>query len=77
MAERKTNLFEVRNPIFRPLWRRIALTAFCLGWALFEVSNGAMFWAIIFGACGVHLFIQFFIRFDPADYEAPEEKDAS
>lgn len=77
MSNRRSSLFEVRHPIFRPLWRRMALTAFCIGWALFEWSNGATVWAILFGACGVHLFIQFFLRFDPAEYEAQKDKDAS
>ncbi|WP_413719670.1 hypothetical protein [Silicimonas sp. MF1-12-2] len=76
MANRKNSLFEVRHPIFRPLWRRVVVTAFCIGWALFELSNGAMIWAAIFGACGVHLFLQFFVKFDPADYE-PEDKNPS
>lgn len=76
MPERKTSLFEVRHPIFRPLWRRIAVTALCIGWALIEWSNGATIWALVFGTCGVYLFIQFFLKFDPADYEAPNDKDA-
>ncbi|MEQ9041800.1 MAG: hypothetical protein RIE24_26045 [Silicimonas sp.] len=77
MEKRKQGLFDVRHPVFRPLWRRVALTASCLLWALFELSNGEAFWAIIFGACGVHLFLQFFVKFDPADYEPPQNEDAS
>lgn len=69
-------LFEVRHPIFRPLWRRVAVTALCVIWAAFEWSNGNTFWAILFGACGVHLLWQFFIRFDPADYEEKPKSDA-
>lgn len=70
------NLFEVRHPIFRPAWRRALVTGVCLGWAAFEFSNGAQLWALLFGICGVYLFIQFFLRFDPDDYEdAPSDKD--
>ena len=75
MTDRKRSFFEVRHPFFRPLWRRVAVTGLCLGWALFELSNGAMLWAIVFGACGVHLFLQFFVRFDPADYEQHTDRD--
>ena len=74
MSERKKSLFEVRHPCFRPLWRRVVVTAMCLAWALFELSNEAYAWAAIFGACGVHLFLQFFVKFDPADYE-PRDND--
>lgn len=77
MEKRKPGLFDVRHPIFRPLWRRIALTAFCFGWAAIEWSNDGPFWGLLFGACGVHLLIQFFVKFDPADYAPPSEKDVS
>ena len=76
MSERKKNLFDVRHPIFRPLWARVASTGLCLAWALFELLNGATIWAAVFGACGVHLFLQFFVKFDPADYEPKDDKDA-
>ena len=77
MAKQKKGLFEVAHPIFRPLWRRVLVTALCLGWALVELANGAVIWAAVFGACGAYLFVQFFVRFDPADYEAPTDEDAT
>ena len=64
--------FDVRHPIFRPFWRRALATGLCFGWALFEFSNGQAFWAALFAACGAYLFYEFFIRFDPADYEDKE-----
>ncbi len=45
------------HPFLRPLWRRIALVAFCVAWAIFEVVYGQSFWAMIatgmaaYGAC--------------------------
>ena len=69
----KKSLFEVRHPFFRPFWRRALVTAVCLGWAVFEWSNDAQIWALVFGTCGVYLFLQFFVHFDPKDYE--ERKD--
>ena len=67
-----TPLFDVQLPFFKPLWRRVAVTAFCLGWAAVELSTGATFWAILFGAIGVFCFHQFFLAFDPKDEEAGE-----
>ena len=77
MAKRKQNPFEVRHPVFRPLWRRALLTGFCLLWAIFELWNGQTAWAALFGACGLYLFWQFFVKFDPADYEKRPDSDAS
>ncbi len=70
----RNTLFEVRHPFFRPAWRRGVAVAACLGWGAFEYLNGAPLWALLFAACGIYLFIQFFLRFIPEDYE-PEDKD--
>lgn len=77
-----TKLFDLQKPFYRPLWIRVALVVFCLGWALFELRNGAPFWAILFGAMGIYAAHQFFIAFDPkdpaehpADTPADSEKD--
>lgn len=60
-------LFEVQVPFFRPVWRRVVVTALCLGWAVFELSSGAAVWAALFGAAGVYLLWQFFIARWPQD----------
>lgn len=65
-------VFEVRHPFFRPLWRRVVATGLCLGWAVFEWFNDAQIWALLFGTAGVYLALQFFVHFDPADYEDPK-----
>jgi hypothetical protein len=75
MAKRKQRLFEVRHPFFRPFWRRLLVSGLCMGWTMFELSNGETLWAMVFGACAVHLFLQFFVFFDPVDYEPPTESD--
>jgi hypothetical protein len=64
--------FDVQLPMFKPLWLRVLLVGFCLGWAVFEAVTGAVFWAILFGASGVYLAYQFFVVFDP-DGERPEK----
>ena len=71
----KASAFDTRHPFFRPFWRRALATAICLGWAVFEYFNDAPLWALLFAACGGYLFIQFFIRFDPADYEPKEPEE--
>lgn len=60
-------LLDVQHPFFRPMWRRVAVVALCLGWALVELATGAVFWAILFGAMGLYCAHQFFIAFDPPD----------
>lgn len=48
------------HPFFRPLWRRIAVVAVCLGWAGFEFVSGSPFWGILFGALGCWAAYEFF-----------------
>jgi len=57
--------FDVQSPIFRPLWLRAVIVVVLIGWALVELSGGAVFWAILFGAAGIYLGYQFFVVFDP------------
>ncbi|WP_439562827.1 hypothetical protein [Roseinatronobacter sp.] len=62
-------LLDVQHPFFRPLWRRVAVVAICLGWAVFEIVTASPFFAILFGAVGAYCAYQFFIIFDPKDPE--------
>ena len=50
--------------------RRVLVCALCFVWAGVELSQGSVGWALLFAACGIYLVIQFFVLFDPADYEA-------
>ena len=70
----KKSMFEVRHPFFRPFYRRFIATSVILGWAIFEWVNGAQVWALVFGTCGFYLFLQFFIHFDPKEYEKRHEE---
>jgi hypothetical protein len=65
---------DVRHPFLRPLWRRVALVAATLGWTAVELWGGNVFWAILFGAMGSFLAWEFFIVYDPANYEEKEEE---
>lgn len=59
------SFFDVQHPFFKPLWRRVAVTVVCLGWAVVEFASGAPFWGILFGAAGLWCAHQFFFAFDP------------
>lgn len=65
-------LLDVQHPFFIPLWRRIAVVAVCLGWAVFETVAGSGIWALVFGGLGLFCAHQFFIAFDPPQ---PDDKD--
>lgn len=62
-------MLDVQHAFFRPLWRRAAVVALCIGWALFELATGSAFFAILFGAVGVYCAHQFFVVFAPKDPE--------
>jgi hypothetical protein len=65
----KKRLLDVSHPWMRPLWARIALTGAVLAWTAFEIRQGSLFWAVLFGAAGLWLAYKYFIDFDPKDYE--------
>ena len=52
-------------PFLRPLWRRIALVAFCAAWAVFEFVNGSSGWGMVaLGMAGYGAWI-FLIAYEP------------
>lgn len=56
-----------QHPFFTPLWRRIAITAFCIGWAAFEFYNRNDTWGWLTLAVSGYAVYTFFIA-----YKAPE-----
>jgi hypothetical protein len=60
---------DLNHPFFIPLWRRVLITAICLGWAIFEIVMGSPFWAILFGALGLYAGYVWFFDFRPRDPE--------
>ena len=50
-----------RPPFFRPLWRRIAVTAIPFGWLVFELLAGSPLWALAFAGLGGYAVWQFFL----------------
>jgi len=67
------SLFDLQQDFFLPVWRRVALVAFCLGWSVVEFITGAPFWGIIFGGMGVFAAWQLF--FDSWPAAAKEQHD--
>lgn len=47
-------LIDPNHPFFRPLWRRVLTVLAPIGWGLFELSNDAPGWAILFIAAGLY-----------------------
>ena len=66
-------LLDVKHPWFRPLWARVLVTALVCLWTVIELTRIAPFWAILFGAAAGWLIYQWFIVFDPRDYERPKD----
>ena len=61
--------FDLRVPFFVPLWRRIALVVFCVGWAIFEFSSGAVLWFCLAAGIAVMATWQFFLSGWPENTE--------
>ena len=55
-------LVDPNAPFFRPLWVRVLCVILPLIWAVVELRSGAVFWAILFGAAGVYLGFELFLR---------------
>lgn len=58
---------DLDHPMLRPLWRRLALVALCLGWAGLEIARGAYLWAGLFGAMGLWAAWELLIAYEEKD----------
>ncbi|MCB1394581.1 MAG: DUF3329 domain-containing protein [Rhodobacter sp.] len=63
-------LIDADHPFFRPLWRRVVVVAFCLGWAGFEALTQSPGWALMIGALGLYAAWVLLV-----DWRDPKEKD--
>ena len=59
------------HPFFRPLWRRIAIVAFCAAWTGWEYYNGEELWVTI--TFGMTLYAIWTYLYA---YREPKEPDA-
>lgn len=55
------------HPFLRPLWRRVALVAFCAAWAIWEFYNAQGFWAMIALGMACYGAWIFLIAYKPSD----------
>ena len=62
---------DVDHPFFRPLWRRIALVAICLGWAGLEFYGGSQTWGMIALGFAVYGAWQFLWMYRPPKDDVP------
>jgi hypothetical protein len=63
------NPFDTNHPFFTPLWRRLAIVAFCLAWAVLEYSYGERIWMTVSLAIAAWLGWAFFLAFQPREEE--------
>ncbi len=71
---KKRSFFDVQSPALEPVWLRAAIVTACGIWGLMELSRGAVFWALVFGAAAAFLFHQFFMVWNPHGEEDEEDQ---
>ena len=60
------------HPFLRPLWRRIALVAFCAAWAAWEVHGGEAFWMTLAVGMTAYAAWTFLITYPKPDEQKKE-----
>ena len=60
-------LNESDRAFFRPKWRRIAATLFCVGWAILEWVSGNSLWGTFAVGITFYCLWNFFYQFDESD----------
>lgn len=55
-------LIDPAHSFYRPLWVRIAIVVFCLGWAAIEFVTGWPLFGLLFAAAGVYAGHVFFMH---------------
>jgi hypothetical protein len=48
--QKNSRFYEQNSPFYRPLWRRIAITAFVALWLAVEIYHQSGFWIVIAAA---------------------------
>lgn len=49
------------HPWLRPLHRRIAIFAFCIGWVIFEIVQNQLLWLAVAAAATLYAGWEFFV----------------
>lgn len=64
--------FNVKHPMFNPLWVRILITGVCTIWAMLEFGSGNPFWGILFAGIAAFCIWKFFVKFEMHTGETDE-----
>lgn len=66
-------LTESDRAFFRPKWRRVVVTLFCVAWSILEWVSNEPIWATI--AVGITLYClwNFFYKFEKEDEQTPSD----
>lgn len=75
MSRRSRSAFDLDQPFFLPMWRRVLVVAACTLWALAEWASAEPFWALIASAFAVYSAWGLLLNFDAAKAEARREED--
>lgn len=70
----KKKFFDLRLPFFQPLWRRVLTTGVLAVWTGVELSNHNAGWAVMFGAMALYTGYEFFIVYDPANFQETDDE---
>ena len=68
-----SKLVEWLREWIKPETRGLVVGA-CIGWSLIELVLGNSVWFALFFALGCYLGYEFFVMFDPADYEEKDDE---
>ena len=57
-------ILDGQHRFFRPLWRRVVVTAVCGGWTAVELWFGNTFWGAVFAVMTALCVWEFFVVFE-------------
>jgi hypothetical protein len=59
------HLIDPNHPVYKPLWVRVLIVAFCFGWAIVEAFGPQPFWSVIAAALGIYAAWMLLLTFNP------------
>lgn len=67
------NAWNVKTPFMKPVIRRGIACGLTLTWGVVELFAGNKMFGVLFLGAGAYLVHQYFIVYDPADYEIADK----
>jgi len=64
--------YEQSSPFYKPLWRRIAITAGIAVWLAIEIYNNSGFWIVLVGAALCYAVWIFFLSWPKTPENPPQ-----